>query len=409
MQVHTFRADSVQSALQQVRQTLGSDACVLHTREKRESVFGFFSKTFIEVEATLDMPDASRLAASHRAIHSRTKAPQPLAHRAESRLSSKPPAKLDSNLVTNAESSQDKQTRVPVEQTNHTPLNQASDTPAIPRANNRPSLSPAMLEVYSDLVGNGVEAGLARELLSEVYETQGTLQLNDNWTIRASLTRLIVSKLRVSGSIELRDGKQQVVALVGPTGVGKTTTLAKIAAGFRFDLGCRVGLIALDTFRLGAVDQLLQYAELISAALEVVSSPEQVTAALQRLSDCDLVLLDTAGRSPHDADQLAELQKFLEFAVPQSTQLVVSATSSATYMEEVVERFSVLNPTNLLITKIDEAVNLGNWLGALRSNKLPISYLTNGQHVPQDIVVASARRLASLLLGNQHASTSTSL
>jgi flagellar biosynthesis protein FlhF len=259
-------------------------------------------------------------------------------------------------------------------------------------------MSPAMFEVFSELLDGGVDPLLARELVSEAGESCTAAEALDPWLIRGRLSQLVGAKLSVSGPIEISDGKQQVVALVGPTGVGKTTTLAKIAAGFRFDLGCQVGLITLDTFRLGAVDQLLQYAELISAPLEVVSSPDQVSSALQRLQQCDLILLDTAGRSPRDAEQLTVLRDFMSCAKPNSTHLVLSATSSVAHAEEALKQFSLLQPTSLLVTKLDEVAGLGSWLSFLRQAALPISYLTTGQHVPQDIVVASTRRLASLLL-----------
>lgn len=262
-----------------------------------------------------------------------------------------------------------------------------------------------MLEVQSDLLTSGVKQRLASSLLMEADGSLDAAQRDDVWAIRGRIGQLVAAKLKVSGSIDLKNVDRagpMVVALVGSTGVGKTTTLAKIAAGFRFDLGCRVGLITMDTFRLGAVDQLLQYAELISAPLEVVSSPEQVAQALDRLSECDLVLLDTAGRAPRDAEQLAELRKFLGIARPQATHLVVSATSSTAYVEETLRHFSQLSPTNLLITKLDEAVAFGSWLQLLHNCPLPISYLTTGQHVPQDIAVASSRRITSLLLGTNH-------
>jgi flagellar biosynthesis protein FlhF len=381
MQVHTFRAESLQAALQQVRQSLGPDASIVHTREKRRSRFGLFSQTVIEVEATVDLSVNSQLDNSHR--------PSP---RTEMQNRVEHPS-LPSSATPQA-----------VSQVSSAVGAVAKKSPSLD--NQPPSTpSPGMLEVQSDLLTSGVTQRLASTLLMEADGSLDAAQRDDVWAIRGRVGQLVAAKLKVSGSIDLKDVDRagpMVVALVGPTGVGKTTTLAKIAAGFRFDLGCRVGLITMDTFRLGAVDQLLQYAELISASLEVVSSPEQVAQAIERLSECDLVLLDTAGRAPRDAEQIAELRRFLGIARPQATHLVVSATSSTAYVEETLRNFSQLNPSNLLITKLDEAVAFGSWLQLLHNCPLPISYLTTGQHVPQDIAVASSRRITSLLLGTNH-------
>lgn len=379
MHIHTFRAESLQAALQQVRDALGPDASVLHTREKRQGRLGLFAKTFVEVEATLDMPIASHFDDRSQATERRSPTGQ-AGNRQVARSSTVPHS-----------SSRDV-------------VREALDAPSSDCDMEAPSA--AMLEVQADLLSSGMTDSAVAMLMREAIE-QGRGEptaetgdaMRDPWALRGRIGQCIAKRLKVAGSIELSGNRPQIVALVGPTGVGKTTTLAKIAAGFRFDLGCRIGLVALDTCRLGAVDQLLQYAELVSATLEVVSSPEQVTAALQRLSDCDLVLLDTAGRAPRDAEQLAELHRFLKLAQPHSTQLVVSATSSAAHAAQAVERFSVLAPTNLLITKLDEAVDFGSWLTLLERTPLSISYLTHGQHVPQDIMVASVRRLSSLMLG----------
>lgn len=451
MQVHTFRAESLQAALQQVRHTLGPDASILHTREKRRSRLAFFAKTVIEVEAAVDVPVPSHFGNHPRPTRGGNPENVSLATtstgQAESPSAAQAPAAPHQPNAAQVASSASSPTaagtaaagtsRTGTSRTGTAGtvaggttvgsgnLSEAGDASLEGRQTGSASpetLSAAMLEVQADLLSSGMSpstaAGLLREVVGQVTgqvtgqvagQTLGqgsgygaAEDLEDPWALRGRIGQRIAARLKVSGSIELSGNKPHVVALVGPTGVGKTTTLAKIAAGFRFDLGCRIGLIALDTFRLGAVDQLLQYAELISASLEVVSSAEQVTAALQRLSDCDLVLLDTAGRAPRDTEQIVELRKFLELAQPHSTQLVVSATSSAAHVEQTVERFAVLSPTNLLITKLDEAVDFGSWLALLDRCPLPISYLTHGQQVPQDIMVASSRRLASLLLGHLH-------
>jgi flagellar biosynthesis protein FlhF len=407
MEVYTFRAESLQAALQQVRHSLGPDASVLNTRELRRSRLGIFSKTMVEVEATLDVAVVSRFSEAAKRPSS-TVAQLPSHPRLEQNAATTQAASSSWSRSEAATSAVPHSANsLPGSNSRHAgmeagdlsgTLNSQGDFRAPARDSGR--MSPAMFEVLSELLDGHVDPILARELLSEAGESCTAAEAHDPWLIRGRLSQLVGAKLNVSGSLEATPGKQQVVAMVGPTGVGKTTTLAKIAAGFRFDVGSQVGLITLDTFRLGAVDQLLQYAELISAPLEVVSSPDQVGNALQRLQQCDLVLLDTAGRAPRDAEQLSVLSDFLRCAKPDATHLVLSATSSVAHAEEAWKQFSVLQPSNLLITKLDEAVGFGSWLSFLRQSNLPISYLTTGQHVPQDIIVASTRRLASLLLTN---------
>lgn len=388
MEVKTFRAATLQEALQQVRLTLGPDAAVLTTRNLRQSRLGLFPKSLVEVEASVDISVASRYQTHH--------------HEATSPSSASPASSISPPTSTHANHSA------------HSNLfsTNAHDDSRRERFHNEPlggGLRPSdirptssMLGVLAELIEAGVEPNLAKNLMTEASESSGGLYRNDSVQLQALISRRVEASLRISGPLKLVADEQKVVAFVGPTGVGKTTTLAKIAAGFRFDGGCQIGLITMDTFRLGAVDQLLQYAELISAPLEVVSSPEQVTGALQRLRECDLVMLDTAGRSPQDAEQLAVLGEFLQAAEPVATQLVVSAISSRAYVYDTIQKFSALSPTDLLITKLDEAVGFGDWLSVLSASTLPVSYLTAGQHVPQDIRVASPRRLTSLLLGNAY-------
>ncbi len=372
MEVKTFRAATLQEALQQVRLTLGPDAAVLTTRNLRQNRLGWFPKSVIEVEASVSVPVASRFQS----------------------LEGESDNGSFGHAVYNPTLSREGDLRVPSAE-----VPQRADH----RADGRPTST--MLNVLAELIDAGVEPNLAKSLLTEASEQDQGAHRHDATQLQSWISRRVEAGLRVSGPLKLATDEQKVVAFIGPTGVGKTTTLAKIAAGFRFDKGCQIGFITLDTFRLGAVDQLLQYAELISAPLEVVSSPEQVTGALQRLRECDLVMLDTAGRSPKDAEQLAVLGEFLQAAEPDSIQLVVSAISSRAHVYDTIRKFSALQPSELLITKLDESVGFGDWLSVLSESTLPVSYLTAGQHVPQDIRVASPRRLAGLLLGTAYNAT----
>jgi flagellar biosynthesis protein FlhF len=305
MEVHTFRADSLQAALQEVRRTLGPDASILNTREKRGSRLGLFGRPLIEVDAT---------------------------------------------------------------------------TPVLPAA--------------ASLPADELQAVVAEPIPESRELPQGLQQLTE---------APIEAPINVSGGIDLsqrRDGQPLVVALVGPTGAGKTTSLAKIAAGLHWDEGYRVGLMGLDSVRLGAVDQLLHYADWLSAPLEVVSSAEEVGNALLRLRSCDVVLLDTAGRAPRDHRQLTELRKTLELAQPDATHLVVSASSAVGHVEQTLRAFAEIKPTHLIISKLDESVDFGLWSSLLQTCSMPISYLTFGQQVPQDIVAATSSRVNDWLVGS---------
>src|SRR5262249_30919073 len=204
--------------------------------------------------------------------------------------------------------------------------------------------------------------------------------------------------IAVSGPISVEPDRCRVVALVGPTGVGKTTTIAKLAANYRLREKRRVGLITVDTYRIAAVEQLRTYADIIDLPMEVVSTPREMREAVQRMRTFDLVLMDTAGRSPRDEVRIQELRNLLAEASPDEVHLVLSAASSARTLAAAAEKFAPVGVTSLLVTKLDEATGLGNLVTLTRACGLPISYLTDGQNVPDDIAVASAKRLAQLIL-----------
>jgi flagellar biosynthesis protein FlhF len=159
-------------------------------------------------------------------------------------------------------------------------------------------------------------------------------------------------------------------------------------------------LITVDTYRIAAVEQLRTYADIIDLPMEVVSSPREIRTALSRMADLDLILMDTAGRSPRDEVKIQELRAFLQEARADEVHLVLSSVGSATTLQRTAEQFAVVGTTALVLTKLDEAGGTGHLLPLLRSCKLPLSYLTDGQNVPDDIRPADARRVARLVLGS---------
>lgn len=228
-----------------------------------------------------------------------------------------------------------------------------------------------------------------------LYQWKGTLT-EPAFTER--LERLVEQGLGKVSGVALNGSAPHVVALLGPTGVGKTTTIAKLAAYFSLQKGMRVSLITADTYRISAVEQLKTYAEIMGLQLEIVYAPQELAKALAKCKGSQLVLLDTAGRSPKNQEQLEELQLLLS-QVPQAEKhLVLSLTTCNRDALEIAKRFSVCSPDKVLFTKLDEASRCGVILNVLQQFPMKLSYVTNGQNVPDDLQIVSPAWLAKELL-----------
>jgi len=191
----------------------------------------------------------------------------------------------------------------------------------------------------------------------------------------------------------------QIVYIAGPTGVGKTTTIAKLAAEQLFKYGRKVGFITSDTYRISAVEQLRTYASILNVPLEVVQSPGDLQRALFRLESCDLVIMDTAGRNYRNDMLVAELQSLLAKELRSETYLVLSLTSKSRDMKLIAEHFGRYKLDKVIFTKLDETGSYGPLFNVLNDFPLTLSYMTNGQNVPDDLLMASKEQLSEMLLG----------
>lgn len=266
-----------------------------------------------------------------------------------------------------------------------------------------PSLPPPLQRCREALLRTGVSPATAQRWIAGTTSfAAGVGETGAEMSWLEHLQRTVSRELKLAGPIRTRAGQRHVVALVGPTGVGKTTTIAKLAAGFRIEARRRVGLLTIDTFRIAAVGQLKAYAEIMDLPMEVVEKSGEMRAALQRLGDVDLVLIDTAGRSPRSDARIEQLVEMLGAAQPDETHLVLSATGAPSTTASVLEGFAPVQPTAAILTKLDETPHTAAALSALASPHpgaaVPLSYLTHGQQVPEDISVATAERLVSRLL-----------
>lgn len=230
----------------------------------------------------------------------------------------------------------------------------------------------------------GVEGALARELVVGAPKS-----LKSQSALRSWLAKRLAGRLRVEPGLITRDGPQ-VIACVGPTGVGKTTTLAKLAARARLDHGRAVRVISLDTFRVGAVEQWQRYAKLLGLPFHAVSEVDNLR---QILSQCgsELVLIDTAGRGAHDSDSDWALPRGLSHVGNRSLHvlLVLPAWLRAHDAEQVAERYRQLGTTGVVLSKLDETTLRGGVLHATLPTGLPIAYLCDGPRVPEDVCDAT--------------------
>ena len=215
---------------------------------------------------------------------------------------------------------------------------------------------------------------------------------------RATLVRYLNEHVRFSDGIKLNRHGVRIAALLGTTGVGKTTTLAKVAAKFVLEQKTDVALITADTYRISAVEQLKTYSDILELPLEIVYNPTELASAIERHRDKDLILIDTAGRSQHNDYQMRELEEFLRVNPRIEKHLVISATTKFTDAKHIMSKFAKVEPDRIIFTKVDETASLGMIINLLRDKKFSLSYITTGQSVPDDIDPANSDVLANLLL-----------
>jgi len=256
-------------------------------------------------------------------------------------------------------------------------------------------------ELYRDLLAQDVDESIAVELIEEMRMDLTGRQQCDAQLVRKELCERIARRIRTVDPNEPNPTTRRcsVIALIGPTGVGKTTTIAKLAANFKLRRSLRVGMITIDTYRVAAVDQLQTYAEIVEVPLRTVLSPQELRQAVYALRGMDVVLIDTTGRSQNDLLRLSQLRSFLDAAEADEIHIVISAASNPRCTNGVLDRFSELGANRLLITKLDEAATFGMVLNAACRGVGPITYVTSGQEVPDDISTADAEALAWKVMG----------
>lgn len=403
MEIRTYRAGSMHEALSLVRRDLGPNAAVLHTREVQANrLFGLIpGRRQIEVTASEGVHVPSRLPESATEMDPRLGPPvQPARPDVPSPYADSQASACPTRMPSSRPSDPPERPALAVE-------DQLSDLRAMLQElcrQNRSAAGPhdlpdSLFRLFTDLIEVDLSEEIARELVERVRREASDAELDDSILARTRIAAMLEAEIPTGGPIAVTPGTRRLVALVGPTGVGKTTTIAKLAANFRLREKRNVGLITVDTYRIAAVEQLRTYADIIDLPMEVVSSPREMREAVRRMESLDLILMDTAGRSPRDEIKIQELRSFLSEAEADEVLLVLSSVAGERTLTHTAERFATVGTTGMILTKLDEATSLGNMLPLTRSSRLPIRYVTNGQSVPDDIETAESGRLARLVLG----------
>jgi flagellar biosynthesis protein FlhF len=394
MNLQTFKAATMAEALAQVKSSMGHDAVILHTRTYQRSMWlGLRRREIVEITAGrgLNMVGASRRPPARAPQRQTTMQPPkaaPIGYVAASKQLLDTPAASRAMMFDLSEQMASLKTMV-------------KDLTSQVRHQHKPQVPEELFDIYTHLISNQVCDELAIELITNVQRQLRPEQYRQADFVREKIAEQIEKLIPIAGPIKrTKTGSPHVVALIGPTGVGKTTTIAKLAANLKLKEKRKVGLITIDTYRIAAIDQLKKYADIIGSTLKVVSSPEELAAAVKSMGDCDYVLIDTAGRSPKDVLKLGELKNFLASAEPDEVHLVLSTTCSQDAVELAIERFGDVRVDRMIFTKLDEAAHAGVMLNIVRKVNKPLSYVTTGQDVPDDIEDCNGRRVAQLILGS---------
>ena len=265
-----------------------------------------------------------------------------------------------------------------------------------PKSKKRETISSEQLKKYVDkLIHQEVSKPIIKSIVNQIKKSKEFINpSNIEDYIITSLSSLVPT---TSFEIKKR-GKQKTVAIVGPTGVGKTTCIAKLAAISKILNDLKIGIISIDTYRLGAIDQLRIFSEVSNIDMLVAYEAKEMPSLIKKFSDKDLIFIDTAGRGQKNTKELEKTKAFLDAVKIDEIYLAVSATNSTKNLHDVTKKFELFDYSAMIVTKIDEGVVFGNILNVSVGSQKPIIYLTNGQVIPDDIIAADSDYIAKIVV-----------
>ncbi len=408
MKIRRYLGNNAQEAILKVKLDLGNEAIILNTKKvRKKGLLSVFDKPMVEVLAAVDDDFARKKEKD--TVRYEDRAETKLQPQVQQRVQGVPEQKEREILLRSPDEKEEKINQLEnkvcsMESMLKTIYEQMltdrqKETGAGHGQKQQKPYPKILQQFYDNLIKNEVETEIAVKIANMVSErVKDTANINETASLMYNVISGILGKPE---AISLReDQKPTIIIFVGPTGVGKTTTLAKIAANYSLNLKKNVGLITADTYRIAAVEQLKTYAEILAIPVNVIYSPNEIKDAIKLYSDKDVVLIDTAGRSHRSKSQFEELKSLILASEADEIYLVLSTTTSVRNCKEILANYSFLKDYKLIFTKLDETPINGVILNAKFHTDRNLSYFTTGQCVPDDIEVANTDRITKNLLGS---------
>jgi flagellar biosynthesis protein FlhF len=402
MALKTFTGQTMQEAMAKVKAAVGDDALIVSNREiKRKTLTtpGLY-EIVVKVEDEVKQPKKEKKNSFGNDVLLKI---SEAAKEINSISNSKDKFQNSNTNTSNTNVVEIKELQKEIKEiTNHMKLLQATvwDLNA-PKRDNL-IIPPEFSEIYAVAKNSGMNKSHLDEIMELTLKHMPVKMRKSPVTIKRYFNTLLKKMIPIRHEKEFAVGQKKIMMFVGPTGVGKTTTIAKLAARYAFKKHrkYKVGIITLDTYRIGAVEQLMTYARMMKLSIEAVVDPEDFSEALYKLKNNDIILIDTVGSSQHDKDKVDRLNQFINVSTFASidVNLVMSATTKYEDLKDIYENFAILPIDTCIFTKLDETITLGNLFSLIYNVKKPVSYLSIGQEVPDDLMVADNDYLVNKIL-----------
>lgn len=398
MIIKKFQAGTETEAIMLAKEELGKDAIVMNIKTvKPKGMYKFFKKASVEITAAIDdNVSYNNVNNGERIIAEIQKLKQSEEVRKESEIVKEEELKQQKELAI-----EQKLNDLQILLEKQMKVNETEEKKSENVEENGKNIACIQL-IYNQLINNEVDEKYANQIIAEIEKNLKKDASVDN--VLSSIYQKIILKIGQTKTIENKEGQQKFIFFIGPTGVGKTTTIAKIASSLSIKQKRKVALVTSDTYRIAAVEQLKTYANILSLPIAVVYNAEDMKKVRKDFSAFEIVLIDTAGRSHQNEQQKQDIKELIE-AVPKEeaeTYLVLSATTKYKDLIKIAETYKEIIDYNLIFTKLDETDCIGNIFNVKMLTGAPLSYTTSGQNVPDDIGKINAQSIAKRLLGGNN-------